>query len=370
MTEEHPRIPSWLRFLRERVPVNIEIFEELSKEPIPNHMKNWWYCLGGTPLMLLMVQVVTGILLTFYYVPSPDDAYESVCRISREIPYGWWIRSMHHWGANLMVVAVVLHILRVFFTGAYRRPRELNWLVGVGLLFTTLGLGFTGYALVYDQLSYWAATVGTNVAEQFPLLGPWAARLLKGGENVNPTTLTRFFVFHVGALPCIIFALAGAHIFLIRIHGVMELEAPAEVQQTPLTVKEDREGKRRFDPNRYFSFFPDHVTTELMVGLFLLTLLTMLAVVFPAHLGEPANPDETPLHIKPEWYFFPMFRWLKLVPLWLGMGGMAVAGLGLFIWPFIDSYRRRRRPGSEASMAVGAGAFVAFLVFLVWEAMS
>jgi ubiquinol-cytochrome c reductase cytochrome b subunit/cytochrome b6 len=258
----------------------------------------------------------------------------------------------------------------VFFTGAYRRPRELNWLVGVGLLFTTLGLGFTGYALVYDQLSYWAATVGTNVAEQFPLLGPWAARLLKGGENVNPTTLTRFFVFHVGALPCIIFALAGAHIFLIRIHGVMELEAPAEVQQTPLTVKEDREGKRRFDPNRYFSFFPDHVTTELMVGLFLLTLLTMLAVVFPAHLGEPANPDETPLHIKPEWYFFPMFRWLKLVPLWLGMGGMAVAGLGLFIWPFIDSYRRRRRPGSEASMAVGAGAFVAFLVFLVWEAMS
>lgn len=365
-----PEIPKWLRFLRERVPVNIEVFEELSKEPIPHHMKNWWYCLGGTPLMLLAVQVVTGILLTFYYRPSPEDAYNSVRMITEEIPFGWWIRSVHHWAANLMVLAVGLHMIRVFFTGAYRKPRELNWVVGTGLLFTTLGFAFTGYALVYDQLSYWAATVGTNVAEQFPLIGPWIARLLRGGEAVNPTTLTRFFVFHVGAMPTLMVILLGMHIFLLRIHGVMELEAPEEVQQTPLTVEEDREGKRRFDPNRFFAFFPDHVTTELLVGMFLLTLLTMLAIVFPAHLGPPANPDETPLHIKPEWYFYPVFRWLKLVPLWLAMGGLLVGGLAFVLWPFIDGWIRKVKPRSELGTAIGAVAALLLVTFLLWEALA
>ncbi|MCX8037419.1 MAG: cytochrome bc complex cytochrome b subunit [Candidatus Sumerlaeia bacterium] len=370
MDAPRPRVPKWLRFLRERIPVNLEIFEELSREPIPNHMKNWWYCLGGTPLILFLIQVVTGILLTFYYVPSPTHAWESVRKINEELPFGWWIRSIHHWGANLMVVAVILHMMRVFFTGAYRKPRELNWVVGTGLLFTTFGLGFTGYALVYDQLSYWAATVGINIAQQTPLVGPWIARLLRGGDTVNPTTLTRLFVFHAGALPAIMLALVGMHIFLLRIHGITELDAPPEVQQTPLTVEEDRAGKRRYDPDRYFAFFPDHITTELMVGLFLLTLLTVMAMVFPAPLGEPANPDETPLHIKPEWYFFPVFRWLKMTSLSVGMAGMIAAGALLVFWPFIEGLWQRRRPRSEAAVFVGAGGFILFLSFLLWEALS
>ncbi len=363
-------VPRWLRFLRERVPINIEVFEELSKEPIPHHMKNWWYCLGGTPLMLFAIQVVTGILLTLYYRPSPDQAWDSVRRIGEEVPFGWWIRSVHHWAANLMVLAVGLHAIRVFFTGAYRKPRELNWMVGVGLLFTTLGFAFTGYALVYDQLSYWAATVGTNVAEQFPLVGPYLAKLLRGGDAVNPTTLTRFFVFHVGGMPTLMVILLGLHIFLLRIHGVMELEAPEEVQQTPLTVEEDREGKKRFDPNRFFAFFPDHVTTELLVGMFLLTLLTMLAVVSPAPLGPPANPAETPLHIKPEWYFYPVFRFLKLVPLWVAMVGLLVGAVAFLLWPFADGWFRSRRPKSELGTAIGAVAAVLLLVLLLWEALA
>lgn len=365
-----PAVPRWLRFFRERVPVNVEVFEELSKEPIPNHMKSWWYCLGGTPLMLLLIQVVTGILLTFYYSPSHDRAFATVQRISTEIPFGWWIRSVHHWAANLMVVAVVLHLTRVFFTGAYRKPRELNWVVGAALLFTTFGFGFTGYALVNDQLSYWAATVGTNVAAAFPVIGTWMANVLRGGPEVNPTTLTRFFVFHVGAMPSLIMIFIALHVFLIRIHGVMELDAPPEVQQTPLTVEEDREGKKRFDPNRFFAFFPDHVTTELMVGVFLITFLTVLAIVFPAPLGEPANPDETPLHIKPEWYFYPMFRWLKLTPLWLGVGGILVGALTFVCWPFLDEALRRRRPSTQLPTIVGAFGFFMVIVFLVWEAVS
>jgi quinol-cytochrome oxidoreductase complex cytochrome b subunit len=364
------RIPGWLRFLRERVPVNLEYFEELSKEPIPNHMKNWWYCLGGTPLMLLVIQVITGILLTFYYVPSPDKAYESVRVIQQEVPYGWWIRSIHHWGANLMIVAVFLHMFRVFFTGAYRKPRELNWMVGVGLLLATFAFGFTGYALVNDQLSYWAATVGFNIAEKFPLVGNWMARLLRGGAEVNPTTLTRLFVFHVGALPTAAAVLVLLHVFLFRIHGIMEIDAPREVQETPLTVEEDQAGKRRFDPHRHFRFFPDHITTELMVGLFLLTFLTVLAMLFPAPLGEPANPDETPLHIKPEWYFFPAFRWLKLTSLTVGVAGMGVAVVLLVFWPFLEGAWRKRRPPSEAGMVIGAVAVLVFLSFMIWEALS
>ncbi len=370
MAVAQPQLPAWVRFLRERVPVNIEVFEELSKEPIPHHMKSWWYCLGGTPMLLFAIQVVTGILLTFYYRPSPEEAHASVKMISEEVPFGWWIRSMHHWAANLMVVAVGLHMIRVFFTGAYRKPRELNWVVGVGLLFATLGFAFTGYALVYDQLSYWAATVGTNIAGQTPLVGAWMADLLRGGAEVNPTTLTRFFVFHVGAMPTLFAVLLGLHIFLLRIHGVMELDAPEEVQATPLTVEEDREGKRRFDPNRFFAFFPDHVTTELVVGLFLITVVTMLAVVFPAHLGPPANPEETPLHIKPEWYFFPLFRWLKLAPLWLGMAGTLVAGVVLVFWPFFEAAWRVRRPRSETALAVGGVSLALVLAMMIWEALS
>jgi quinol-cytochrome oxidoreductase complex cytochrome b subunit len=269
-----------------------------------------------------------------------------------------------------MIVAVFLHMIRVFFTGAYRKPRELNWVIGALLLFTTFGLGFTGYALVYDQLSYWAATVGINISEQQPIVGPWVARVIRGGDTVNPTTLTRLFVFHVGALPVSMLVLIGLHIFLLRIHGVMELEAPAEEQETPLTVKEDRAGKRRFDPARHFSFFPEHTTTELMIAIFVLTTLTMLAIVFPAHLGEPANPQETPLHIKPEWYFFPAFRWLKLTPMLVGLIGMALAPAIVVFWPFLDGAWRRLRPKSELAALVGACGFLVYVGFLVWEVLS
>jgi ubiquinol-cytochrome c reductase cytochrome b subunit/cytochrome b6 len=363
-------IPGWLRFLRQRVPVNVEVFEELSKEPIPNHMRLWWYCLGGTPLMLLAVQAVTGILLTFYYVPSPAGAWDSVRAINEELPYGWWIRSIHHWASHLMIIAVVLHMARVFFTGAYRRPRELNWIVGAVLLFLTLGFAFTGYALVYDQLSYWAATVGINIAGQVPLAGPRIAELMRGGPTVGGNTLTRFFVFHVGALPSLAVVFLGLHVFLLRVHGVMELDAPSEVQEKPLTVEEDLEGKRRFDPNRFFAFFPDHVTTELLFGLFLLTAITLLAILLPADLGPRANPAETPLHIRPEWYFYPVFRWLKVVPGWLGISGALAFAGALVFWPFIEAAIARRRPGREDGVWIGAVAAAVLLVMLVWEALS
>ncbi|MFO0939027.1 MAG: cytochrome b N-terminal domain-containing protein [Gemmataceae bacterium] len=174
-----------LGWFRERVPIHGEVLRELTNEPVPNHMKHWWFCLGGTPAYLFFVQIATGILLAFYYQPSPTTAYESVKHITEDVPYGWYIRSVHKWAATMMIAAVILHQMRVYFTGGYRRPREVNWAIGMFLLLSSLILGFTGYSLVFEQLSYWGATVGANIADQVPVVGGIGKRMLLGGEVYN-----------------------------------------------------------------------------------------------------------------------------------------------------------------------------------------
>ena len=163
-----PGVGHWLG---ERLPVSGEQFRELTNEPVPYHLKRWWFALGGTPAYLFVVQIITGILLAFYYEAAPATAYESVRYITHEASFGWFIRSVHKWAATLMIAAVILHQMRVYFTGAYRKPREINWMVGMFLLICTLMTGFTGYSLVYEQLSFWGATVGANIADTVPLVG-------------------------------------------------------------------------------------------------------------------------------------------------------------------------------------------------------
>jgi quinol-cytochrome oxidoreductase complex cytochrome b subunit len=159
-------------WFRERLPISGDDLRELTNEPVPNHLRRWWYCLGGTPAYLFVVQIATGILLAVYYQPSPQTAYESIAYITNEVSFGWYIRSLHKWAATFMIAAVVLHQMRVFFTGAYRKPRELNWMVGMCLLMLTLLTGFTGYSLAFEQLSFWGATVAANINESIPVLGP------------------------------------------------------------------------------------------------------------------------------------------------------------------------------------------------------
>ncbi|MGE0363708.1 MAG: cytochrome bc complex cytochrome b subunit, partial [Vicinamibacterales bacterium] len=156
-------------WIGERVPVSLDAVAAMSNEPVPYHLKRWWFALGGTPAYLFVVQIVTGVLLAFYYQPSPATAYESVRYITEDASFGWYLRGLHKWGATLMIAAVVLHQMRVFFTGAYRRPRELNWMIGMTLLVCTLLIGFTGYSLVFEQLSYWGATVGANISDTVPV---------------------------------------------------------------------------------------------------------------------------------------------------------------------------------------------------------
>ena len=343
------RVGSWLK---ERVPVSPEAIKAAGNEPVAGHLKLWWFALGGTAAMLFFGQIITGLLLCVYYQPTPERAWESVRYITAQVPYGWWIRSLHKWGANLMIVAVSLHLMRVFFSGAYRKPREVNWFIGVTLFLLTLVLGFTGYSIVYEQLSYWGATVAANITESVPVIGKGLARTLRGGEQIGGPTLSRFFILHAAVLPMLLLTLFAGHIALVRLHGVSEFPLKGQPHPAP------------------YPFFPDHLLKELATGLALITVVTCLSVLFPVSVGPPADPINTPEHIKPEWYFYFTFRWLKLSSLGMGILGVTVAVGVLFAWPLIDAAIRRRRPNSELSIAFGAAAVIVFVVFTVWEALS
>jgi quinol-cytochrome oxidoreductase complex cytochrome b subunit len=181
---------------------------------------NWFYTLGSATLFVATLQIVTGILLTIYYVPTPDHAYDSVVYITTQVPAGWFIRGLHHWGASAMIILTTLHMLRVFFYGAYKYPREATWLTGVLLLLVAVGFGFTGYLLPWDQKAYWATTVGTLIAGVAPGLGPWILRIMRGGEELSAVTLARFFGAHVWVLPAALLTLLVIHMYLVIRIGI------------------------------------------------------------------------------------------------------------------------------------------------------
>ena len=189
---------------------------------------NWWYTLGSAALFVVILQGVTGILLTIYYVPSPDQAYDSVQYITTQVPAGWLIRGVHHWGASLLVILSVLHMVRVIFYGAYKYPREVTWFTGVGLLIVVIGFGFTGYLLPWDQKAFWATTVGTRIAEVTPFVGDPLLRIMRGGQELTAVTLARFFGVHVWVLPLILLILLGVHLYLVVRLGISDIPEKGE----------------------------------------------------------------------------------------------------------------------------------------------
>jgi hypothetical protein len=193
---------------------------KILNKPVPLFSTRWWYCLGGITFMLFLVQGVTGTMLAFYYKPTPEEAYASIEFIETQVRFGASIRAIHHWSANAMVIMVVAHMLRVFITGAFKPPRELNWISGVILLLVTLGFGFTGYLLPWDQRAFWATTVGSEIAGGIPWIGDLALVFLRGGWGVGSVTLSRFYAVHVLVLPVIILILLGAHFLMVRKQGI------------------------------------------------------------------------------------------------------------------------------------------------------
>jgi quinol-cytochrome oxidoreductase complex cytochrome b subunit len=204
------------RWLDERLGLNA-MYTGLLDRPEPKG--NWWNTLGSASLFLFLLQGATGIFLTVYYTPSPDHAYDSITYIMNGVAFGWFIRGIHHWGATLMVIVVFVHMLRVFVTASFKYPRELTWLIGVGLLLLTLGMGFTGYLLPWNQKAFWATTVGTQIAGSVPFAGEFILKALRGGSDLSALTLSRFFFAHIWMLPALLVALIGVHLLLIIKHG-------------------------------------------------------------------------------------------------------------------------------------------------------
>lgn len=271
----------------------------LTRKEIPQHKHTIWYYTGSAILLFLGIQIVTGILLAFFYRPTLEQAHESVVRIVTEIPLGWIIRSIHGWSANFMIAIVWVHLLSIWLTKSYRKPREITWMSGVMLLFISLAFGFTGYLLPWDELSLSATKVGTDIPNAIPVVGQWVTQLLRGGPDITGDTLTRFFAFHISVLPIFIFLFLGLHLYLIQKHGVSKpLEAEKENKQLPS-----------------IPFWPNFVYRESIVWALLLGGLLTIALFLPHHLGEPADlMAPAPAGIQPEWYFLFLFQLLKLFP--------------------------------------------------------
>jgi quinol-cytochrome oxidoreductase complex cytochrome b subunit len=253
-----------------------------------------------------------------------------------------------------MIAAVILHQMRVYFTGAYRKPREINWIIGMFLLVCTLMTGFTGYSLVYEQLSYWGATVGANISDTVPLVGGMMKKMMLAGEVYNQRTLSRFFILHAAVLPVTMVLLIGIHIAIIRLQGVTEFRFEDEPKDTP----------------KQFNLFPDHVYTELIIGLLLMVVLAALSTILPAQMGPPADPLTTPEVIKPEWFFYVAFRWLKLFTGTTAVLSMGFIVFAMFAWPFIDNWIRKKTRFSEASVWIGILAVLTIIGMTLWEAIA
>lgn len=342
-----PTAKSWIK---ERLPLDGNALRSNINEPIPAHLKSYWYALGGTPLFLLIVQVITGILLTFHYRADSAQAFASVERITNDVSFGWFIRSLHHWAAHLMILSVFLHMVRVFMTGAYRKPREFSWVIGCGILLVVILMGFTGYSLIRDQNTFWGVNVASELMSQAPLVGEDLRNLLLGGPENGDRTVSRLFVFHIGVLPTLLFLMLIAHLGLVRLHGV------ADVRRRETGVK-----------TKTYPFFPDHIQSEMIIALGVTIILCGLAVLFPAPLREAADPSVTPAHVKPEWYLFFTFRTLKLMGLTAAMLVMGAFGFFVVAWPFIDGWIRKKRPSSEISVWIGTAVVLLLIVLTVWE---
>lgn len=307
-----------------------ELKELASHKTVPAHRYSVFYYLGGITLFFFLLQICTGVLLMLYYRPSAEEAFESVEFIMTTVPFGWLIRSVHSWSANLMVFFLFLHLVSVFFLKAYRPPRELTWISGVVLLLLTMGFGFSGYLLPWNQLAFFATKVGTDIAGVVPVIGPWILRFLRGGDRVTGATLSRFYGWHVAILPAITFSIVAAHLAMVQLKG---MSVPPMCED---------EVKRR-TPMR---FFPHFALRDLFGWIFALGVVAALAALFPWELGEKADLFAPAYeNIRPEWYFVFMFQTLKLVPggsilgleyeaipiLLFGLGAAAL----LFV-PFLD----------------------------------
>jgi cytochrome b6 len=346
-----------ISWIDERVDLS-DIRHFIAEKGVPVHAHKVWYYLGGMTLFLLAVQISTGILLLLYYRPSASEAYESVQFIVTQVPFGWLIRNVHSWSANLLIAVAFAHFFSVFLLKSYRKPRELTWVSGMLLLFLMLTFGFSGYLLPWNELSFFATKVGTGIAGAVPFVGRFLLRLLRGGDDVTGATLSRFYGLHVAILPMLTTALVAMHLLLVQRQG---MSVPLEVE------RELKPGERL----PQMPFFPNYILRDVLAWYIALAILAALALFYPWELGSKADPFAVvPPGIRPEWYFLAMFHTLKLLPSHvLGVEGeqlgVVVYGLiaaFLVVLPFAD----RRASRGERSPLFTALAIAGILYLVVF----
>lgn len=325
------------------------------RHPVPRSV-NWWYILGSSTLVAFIVQVVTGTALAFTYTPTPESANDSLVFISREAFWGNTVRGIHYWGASAMVVLITLHMIRVFLTGSYKFPRELNWLVGVLLLFLTMGMAFTGQLLRWDQDAYWSTVIGVEQAARTPWIGGILGRLFIAGDTIGGDTLTRFFATHVFVLPASIITLVSVHLYLVVHHGISE---PPEAGE-PVDPATYRQRYAALLKREGVPFWPDAAWRDVVAALAVIgTVLTLAIVVGPKVLGPNADPTVVNLYPRPDWYFLWPFAIFPLTPTpyqsWVIIGGPLLTLIALLAIPFVGKQGERspkRRPWAVASVGV------------------
>jgi ubiquinol-cytochrome c reductase cytochrome b subunit len=346
---------SWLN---ERMDLD-GMYKGLLDRKVPGGL-TWAHTFGSATLTVFIVQAVTGTALAMYYSPSPDHAYDSVRYLQHTVVSGALVRGIHHWGASMMVVLVALHLIRVFTMGAYKYPREANWMLGVVLFALTMAFGFTGYLLPWDQKAYWATQVGTNMAGTAPFVGDIFVKLLRGGSQLGASTLSRFYAMHVLLFPILLAVVVVLHMVLVVRQGIASMPKTLEVDAPERTSAAEYPEyyRTRYEQSKRSGerFWPHVIGKDAFAALITVVLIVVLAQTFGAGLEAPADPTDTSYVPRPEWYFLPFFQLLKLVPGSLeavvAIGVPAALMAALLFLPFYD--RRSTRSFSKRPIALVA----------------
>jgi ubiquinol-cytochrome c reductase cytochrome b subunit len=301
------RIGQWFdRRLQLAAPVR-----EIAEHPVPRSTASWWYVFGSAAFVVLMLQVVTGVLLALYYVPSAAEAWNSLQRLNHDVALGWFIRALHGWGSNFMLALVLIHMVQVFLFGAYKFPRELTWIVGVFLLLMTLGMAFTGQVLRFDQDAYWGLGIGASISSRIPVAGPAMVKLLLGGPIVAGATLSRFFALHVFVIPGMLIAFVAVHLLMVLKLGINEWPMPGRIVKKA-TYETEYHHLTKTDG---VPFVPYAVWKDLFFGAAVLAAVGFCAAYF-GPFGPTGQPDPTIIQTvpKPDYFFLWLYALLALLP--------------------------------------------------------
>src|SRR5258705_3630838 len=347
---------------------------EVAEHPVPKNTASWWYVFGSAALVVFLLQLVTGIMLAFIYVPSASEAWNSLQNLNHDVTLGWFIRALHGWGSNFMVAIVLIHMMQVFLCGAYKFPRELTWVVGVFLLLMTMGMAFTGQVLRFDQDAYWGLGIGASIASRVPIIGPAVVKLMLGGPIIAGATLSRFFALHVFVIPGMLIAFVGLHLLMVIKLGINEWPMPGRIVKRATYDAE----YHALTKSEGAPFVPYAVWKDMFFAAFIILAIAACAYYF-GPFGPTGQPDPTIIQTapKPDYFFLWLYAVLSLLPASLETPFLLIvpplAIIGLILLPFVSGEGEkswRRRPIAVVTVlliAVTLGTFTRMAEVAPWS---